>query len=343
MKIVEEYKPLVIENGIKLNGNECFYDIGQDVLGEFFSKLKNIEFNRYPDSNSNLLKEKYAAYVGVNKENIIVGNGSDEAIGLIISAYIQKGKKVLTLNPDFSMYDFYVSSNEGELIKLACNEDGSYSVDDFIALGKKEKVDLIIFSNPNNPTGFAVEENKIKKILESFKDIIVVVDEAYIEFYGKSVIKEINNYENLLVTRTLSKAFGGASLRVGFLVGNERLIEKLNKFKVPYNVNTLSQTFGEVLIDKKEKMKFLRDLVIEERERVFIELKNIEKKINGKIKFYPSNANFIFGRGDKLFIEVFKEKDIAIRNFNNDTFRITIGSREENDYMLKVLKECMMS
>ena len=171
----------------------------------------NLDLNRYPEDSSEVLKELYGVYAGVDKENIVVGNGSDEMIGLLIGLNIFEGKKLLTLNPDFSMYDYYASMHSGEMVKYNTKEDGSFDIYKFIELGKKENVDMIIFSNPNNPTGHAIEPFKITKILEAFKDKVVLVDEAYYEFFGESMVPYINRYKNLLITRTLSEGLGASS------------------------------------------------------------------------------------------------------------------------------------
>lgn len=343
MKEVKGYKVEESVNGIRINGNESFYDIGQEVIDKFKEIIENIAFNRYPENTGINLRKKYGEYLGVSSENIIVGNGSDATIDLVIRAFITKGKKVLTLAPDFSMYDFYVEGNEGELIKFKSNEDGSFNTEEFIRFGKENKVDLVIFSNPNNPTGYGKKRDEIIKIIEAFKETIVLVDEAYIEFFDQSVVNRVEEYENLLVTRTLSKAFSGAAIRVGFLIGNKEIIERLNNFKVPFNVNSISQQFAEVLIDKNKKMEEIKNIVLLERERIYKEFKDIEALSKGKIKFYKSNANFIFGRGHKEFLESFKREKIQIRNFNDDTFRISIGSREENNKVINLLKEFILN
>lgn len=338
------YKTMVLNDFIRLNGNESSRNISKERLEEVLNDVKSIEFNRYPEDSSIDLKLKYAIYAGVSEENIIVGNGSDEMLSLVISSYINKGDKVLTLNPDFSMYDFYINLNEGEIIKLDCNEDGSYEVEDFIKLGLENKVKLILFSNPNNPTGNTISNKNIIKILNSFKDTIILVDEAYYEFSDESIVSEIKNYKNLLVTRTLSKAWGGAALRVGFLIGNKDKISILKSNKVPYNVNSLSQIIASKILDNKEDMINTVSEVKKERDRVYKEIKYIEKSTS-KIKFYKSKGNYIFGRSSnkKELLNALKENKISIRSFNDDTFRVTIGAIDENNKFLEVIRECFKS
>lgn len=334
---------------IRLNGNESPVEINENKLTSVVEALKNIELNRYPDSDSDALREAYSKYAEVKKENVIAGNGSDEMLNLVISKIISKGDKILTLSTDFVMYDFYTNINEGGIVKYDFDLDKGFNVDDFIELGQSDDIKLILFSNPNNPTGYGFTIDDIKKVLYAFKDKVVLVDEAYYEFYGVSAISLINEYKNLLVTRTLSKAWGLAALRVGFLIGNEESIAELLKYKTPYNVNSLSQEIAiNYLKDSKDLLNNL-DYIVSERERFYKELKEIEDEVldkykEWKIKFYPSKANFIYGKTeckDKL-IETLEKEDIKIRVFEDERFRITIGLEEENSKLLEVIKKILL-
>lgn len=336
------YESMKTSSKIRLNGNESSENINKMKLNEIANCISKLDLNRYPDSDSLNLRKAYSKYCDIPYENIIAGNGSDEMISLVISSYINKGDKVLTLNPDFSMYDYYVSLNDGELIKLDCKDDGSYNVKDLINLGEKEKIKLIIFSNPNNPTGYSIENEDIKEILEAFKDIPVLIDEAYCEFNESTIINEINNYKNLLVTRTLSKAFGAAAIRVGFLIGNIEVINKLSKAKVPYNVNSVSQIIGTKVLENIDRMKENLKTTLKERERLITEFKILTNNNEVKeIKFYKSSGNYIFGRSiyKDILLNLLSNNGIEIRSFKDDTFRITIGSYEENNLILRVIKE----
>ena len=334
---------------IRLNGNESPVEINENKLGSVVEAIKNIELNRYPDSDSDALREAYSKYAEVKKENVIAGNGSDEMLNLVISKIISKGDKILTLSTDFVMYDFYTNINEGGIVKYDFDLDKGFNVDEFISLGQSNDVKLILFSNPNNPTGYGFTINDIRKVLDVFKDKVILVDEAYYEFYGVSAIPLINEYKNLLVTRTLSKAWGLAALRVGFLIGNEESIGELLKYKAPYNVNSLSQEIAiNYLKDSKDLLNNL-DYIVSERERFYKELKEIEdealnKYKECKIKFYPSKANFIYGKTackDKL-IEALEKEDIKIRIFEDERFRITIGLKEENLKVLEIIKKVIL-
>lgn len=336
-------------NKIRLNSNESPVELKGEKLNSLQYTLKNIELNRYPDSNSDALREAYSKYAEVKKENIIAGNGSDEMLNLVISKIISKGDKILTLSTDFVMYDFYTNINDGEVIKYNLDLDKGFNVDDFINLALVNDVKLILFSNPNNPTGYGFTIKDIRKILDTFKDKVILVDEAYYEFYGESVLSLINEYKNLLVTRTLSKAWGLAALRIGFLIGNEELIEELLKYKTPYNINSLSQEVAiNYLKDSKELLNNL-EIIISERERLYKELKEVECEVFNKyeeykIKVYPSKGNFIYGKTtikNKL-IEDLEKEDIKIRYFQDNSFRITIGLKEENSKLLEAIKKILL-
>lgn len=346
MKIINTYKAVENNNiGIRVNANESYKNISPDELRDILKKVNKFKFNRYPDSESCDLREAYGNVIGLDKDNIIAGNGSDEMISLIIGSQISRKKTVLTTSPDFSMYDFYTSLNDGVIKKYNTEEDGGFSINKFISFGKKVSPKVIIFSNPNNPTGHVVDSKDIEYVLEAFKESIVVVDEAYYEFYGQSMIPYIEKYKNLIVTRTLSKAWGLAALRIGFLIANKELIKELNKNKVPYNLNALSQLIGCSILNHPEKILKNVEEVVYERERLYRNLKQVENESRSRIKFYESKANFIFGRCDmKEKVKSFLyEKGILIRYFDDDSFRITVGSSLENDLIVNTIKKSVCS
>lgn len=344
MKEINSYNINMKSKGIRLNGNESYISLEENCEFKIFGALREVELNRYPDSDGVEARKAYSKYAKVKLENVVMGNGSDEMLGLIIGSAISKGKKLLTLKPDFSMYDFYTTFHEGEVIKYDCNKDGSFDVDEFILYGIKEEADIVIFSNPNNPTGYAVSNDEIEKILRGFKNKLVVVDEAYYEFNGESAVGLINQYKNLLVTRTLSKAWGLAAIRVGFMIGNEELVKNLFGYKVPYNVNSLSQCIATKMLDNPERVVENSKIIIAEREKFYAGLKDIEKESSLEIYFYKSNANYIYGRTPykDILLKALDKKNIIIRSFEDDTFRITVGSPLENKKVIDTIKKAFV-
>ena len=341
MGIYNEYINVYDEYTINLDSNEIYLEMDENILMNMKTCLTSTPLHRYPTNEMKTIKELYANYAGTESKNIIVGNGSDEVIELAVSKIIKQGKKALSLGPDFVMYDFFVSKFGGELKTYDIGKSMNFNVEEFIELGKQENVDLIIFSNPNNPTGIGMDLENIISILEAFKDTTVLVDEAYYEFYGKSMIPYINKYKNLIVTRTLSKAWGLASLRVGFLISHEDNICELLNYKVPYTISSFSQNLVSIVLRYPEKVLNNAKQIIEQREKLYENLIDIQKNAAMNIEFYPSNGNYIYGKTahKEALIKGLENIGIIIRNFNDDTFRITVGSPMQNRKVVDGIKK----
>jgi histidinol-phosphate aminotransferase len=344
MGVYNEYIDAYDEYVVRLDSNEIYLEMDENMHRQMKSCLTSMELHRYPTNEMNEIKELYAKYSSVESKNIIVSNGSDEAIELVISRMIKQGKKALSLSPDFVMYDFYVSRFGGELVTYNIDKTMNFKVEEFIELGKQEKVDLIIFSNPNNPTGISIEIKDIIKILEEFKDTVVLVDEAYYEFHGESMLQYINKYKNLMVTRTLSKAWGLASLRIGFLITHENNIEELLNYKVPYTISSFSQNLAAIVLRYPQNVVKNTKLVVKQREALYENLKEIQKNAAMKIEFYPSKGNFIYGRTKHkdALIKGLENNGIVIRSLKDDTFRITVGSAMQNRKVVDAIAKIFM-
>ncbi len=297
------------QTGILLNANEASQNVDDNVKQEILDAISNLALNRYPDTTCHELHDLYANIMNVPSSWILSGNGSDQMLGFLIQYYGQGNKTLYTLAPDFSMYDYYVELNHAKIEKFETSLDGSFDVDAFISNGKDKKVDMILFSNPNNPTGHAISKLEMIQICEAFSNIPVIFDEAYMEFGNESAIDLLKTYPMVFVCRTLSKAYGLAGIRCGFMISSQ--VEKLASLFIPYALS------------------------ISERERMYREVKDYKT-----ISFYPSNANFLYGRTDKkdILMDMFKEKNITIRNYADTSFRITIGTSEENEMVLDVLR-----
>ena len=334
MKTIDAYE---VNNGSKtlLNANECYRNLPEDIINEIKDNLEEVLFNRYPDNSANLLTKTYSKAFNIKEDNVIFGNGSDEMLGLVIGLNIKEGKKLYTLTPDFSMYDYYTSFHGGDMVKYPIDLNNGFNVDDFIKKGKEENVSIIIFSNPNNPTGTLVSKDDIKKILNSF-DIPVVIDEAYGEFCDCSMVDEIDNYKNLYVTKTLSKAYGVAGIRLGMIISNKDNIDTLRDMKVPYNVNSVTQYIGSIILNHKEELDVYSKEIVKRRDNFYNEIINRKYK---DLVVYPSHANFIYGKSsmkDELVTNMLSN-GISIRNYKDDSFRITIGSEIEMEDVLSVI------
>lgn len=341
MSVYNEYINAYDEYKVKLDSNEIYLEMDENILMKMKTCLTSVELHRYPENEMTTIRELYAKYAKTESKNIIVGNGSDEVIELVASMVIKQGKKALSLGPDFVMYDFFVSRFGGELKTYNIEKNMKFDVKEFIELGRKENVELILFSNPNNPTGIGIEVEDIIAVLEAFKDTTVLVDEAYYEFYGKSMIPYINKYKNLMVTRTLSKAWGLAALRLGFLITHEDNIGELLNYKVPYSISSFSQNLASIVLRYPEKVVKNANLIIEQREELYRNLEEIQKNAAMKIEFYPSKGNYIFGRTKhkEALIKGLENNGIIIRNFSDDTFRITVGSPMQNRKVVDGIKK----
>ena len=337
MKDIKEYRVNRMDNGIILHANESCFPISEKVKYKFKEAIEHIEFQRYPEIDAFSLREAYAKKYNLTSNEVLCGNGSDEMLGILINTNIWKDNKVLTLSLDFSMYDYFVSFNEGVMVKYPVEKDGSFDLTKFIELGKKEKVNMIMFSNPNNPTGHTLTNEEIKVLLEAFQDIPVVIDEAYGDFADETMIDEINNYDNLFVTRTMSKAYSLAGARVGFLLSNAKNIKELSAYKEPYTVNVLSTQLALLQLEEDEAIQKQIEMIKKLRKQLFLDLNKIK---NDDLWINESNANFIYGKTnckDKLF-EALEKNEILIRNYQDDSFRITVGNKEENQEVVRVFE-----
>lgn len=324
---------------VKLDANESFVEFPKEIKNEIIKSLSKVKFNRYPDPDATNLKEAYSKYIGVSNNNIMVGNGSDELIQILVNAFLDKNDKIITLNPDFSMYEVYTKVRGGKVLSFALEEEFKLDINKIIDYINFHSPKIFIFSNPNNPTGGVIPKEDILKIIKNV-NCIVVVDEAYMEFYGDTIVDYINKYDNLIVLRTASKALGNASLRLGFLITNEFFLREIKKVKPPFNVNTISQVIGKVVLDNKDFIKESINKVIDEREYLVKEL----KKIN-ILKLYDTKSNFIlvYSKYASKINNNFIENGIKVRVFSEDKlknfFRITVGNRDENNKVIKSIKE----
>jgi histidinol-phosphate aminotransferase len=339
IEVLKNYSVKEEEVKVRLNANESPYDIPMNIKNLLGDVLLKENLNRYPDSECYGFKERILKYTGLNIENIIVGNGSDEIIKMIIDAFVDKDEVVVTHSPTFSMYKVTTNIAGGKVIELE-NQLDKIDIDKIIDLANENKAKVIFLCNPNNPTGTLISRKDIINVLENTNSL-VVVDEAYYEFCGETIIDKVNEYKNLIVLRTLSKAFGLAGIRLGYGAANKEVIEILNKVRSPYNVNRLSQRIGIFALDNKDI--FLKNVkeITKERNRLIKEMKNIEY-----IQVFPSYSNFILIKSEKYkdILKRFREKEVGVREYGVDgslrnCIRISIGTKEENDIVLKVLEE----
>lgn len=340
VKNLTPYEPISGTYEIRLDANESFLTVPKNIENEMVEALKNSALNRYPDPMATKLVEGFSKYFGVNPECVTAGNGSDEIISVIMNAFLQKGDKILTLEPDFSMYRFYAEIAECESVKYQKDDNLDVNIDDVISLANKENVRIVIFSNPCNPTSRIVTKDNIRKLINS-TDALVVLDEAYMDFAeDESLLGEFENYDNLIILKTCSKALGSAALRLGFAVANKTLTNVIRAVKSPYNVNSVSQALGEVLFAHPDYIDNCIETVVNSRKELYNEILKIKSdKIE---KVYETHTNFVFMKvkNAKQVFEKMKENSIIIRNMG-DYLRITAGTKYENEKMLETFKKVL--
>ncbi len=340
LKNIKAYQPVSGEFQTHLDANESFLFLTEEILEEIGQAVKKIDYRRYPDPECRGVCRKFAELIGVSPEIIMAGNGSDELISLIMANFADAGDKVLVAAPDFSMYEFYAASCGLEPVILE-KENLVLNKDELIQKAKDTDSKIVIFSNPCNPSSMELSGEDVLDIAGKL-DCLVVADEAYMDFSDASIAGKTEEFDNLIVLKTCSKAFGLAAIRLGFAVSNKKLTGILKTVKSPYNVNTLTQTVGEIVLSHKEYLKRCRDQICRERDYLYQEIKKLQEAYPDAFTLFPTKTNFVYlktGKAEKIFQRM-KEEKIAVR-LMKDSVRICAGSRDENDAMLSVLKDCV--
>lgn len=344
MKIREEVqtlKPYYIEElqvKIKLDANESPYELPQEEKEELIKQLTAISLNRYPDPQGKTLKELLAKKEKIVPEQIILGNGSDEIINMILMIF-KEGAKVMFPAPGFAMYAISSKILGKTLLPYALKEP-YYEVDEelFFQILTENEPELVFIANPNNPTGNLFPPETLEKALEQFKDTIFVSDEAYFPYSQQTMIDKLSKYKNLLIMRSLSK-IGFASIRLGYLMGDKTVIQAINKVRLPYNINTLTQKIAEYITKKNDLITQWISDTIEERERLYKTLTALN------IFTLPSKGNFITFKIEKSgFYNYLLENGIIVKDLSQsfgmkNFYRVTVGKKEENDYFIKLLNK----
>lgn len=325
------------EVSVKLHANESPYNLDKAVIDRISSEIEKTDFNRYPDAACDEIRTLLAAQLVVEKEQILLGNGSDELIQMIIMAFGGHGAPVVIPHPTFSMYK-NIAFAMGEEVK-AIPLDGNFELRHEEMMNEVKKgLSITFISYPNNPTGNCFSEERIIEILETAGGI-VVIDEAYFDYSRKSFIKRLKDYPNMIVLRTLSK-IGMASLRLGILIASEAIADVINRVRLPYNIGSLQQRAAFLALSEREGLDKGIKSIISERERLSLEMKKIKN-----VEIFKSDSNFILFRVNKagsIFNKLI-EKGILVRNLDSEgplknCLRVTIGRGEENDAFLNIIK-----
>lgn len=338
IKELEPYEPISGTYNIRLDANECPVNYPPELMEQVREAVDNVLFNRYPDPLAVELINSFSEYYGIDSKYVTAGNGSDELIFLIESAFMEKGDKMLVVAPDFSMYKFYSSICETECETFIKDEELNIDIDALIRKINDDKINLVIFSNPCNPTGQGITADEARKLVSSV-NALVILDEAYMDFWNQSLLNEVQNYSNLIIFRTASKAIGSSALRLGFAVANETISKAIKAVKSPYNVNSISQAVGTVIYKNKEYLENRKNLIVNNKEMLYNDLTKLADN-RDDFKVYNSCANFIFIKtpfGKDLW-EFLKANSIVIR-YMGEFIRISVGTKKENAEVIRCIKE----
>ena len=325
---------------IKINANESTLNLPPLVEDRIFSRLSHIAFNRYPNEEYHDLVAQIAKNFSVDNNQILLGNGSSEIIEKVFHVFGGENKKIIFPQPSFSMYKIYATAAEAESVIFNLDEKFDLNVDEFIKKIREEKVNLAVICNPNNPTGNFLSVEDIEKILKSV-DCAVLVDEAYVEFFGKSSVNLIKKYKNLIVARTFSKAYGLAGVRVGYMIADSEITKNVGKIFMPYHMNTLSLAVADIIFQMRDEFVPRIQMAIAERKRMSERLNEIKN-----LEVFPSQTNFILIRHERAdeLNKYLESLDIGVRFFspNNlslkNCLRISVGTRAENDEVFAAIK-----
>lgn len=328
-------------SGIALDKNELPWGLDDELKEALIKGINEMDFNRYPDSNGIELRTAISGYTGIDTESICIGNGSDELISLLLQTFIEPGDTIAIYNPTFGMYVMYGAICGAKIWKYDLDSNFELKLDEFITSIKKEKPKAVFLCNPNNPTGKELALWEIEEILKETAGI-VVVDEAYFEFSGVTAAERLTAYDNLIILRTFSKAFGLAGLRVGYMLAGPSIISYINRVRSPFNVNVFAQAAAIEVLKNIDKVRERVEIVISERERLLVLLNQLEG-----LQCFESKSNFVLMRtpfSEKIFRRL-QEAGIFIRRYSNrkleDCLRVTVGSRLENDKFYDTVKEAL--
>jgi len=340
IKDLKAYQVENLDECTKLHANENPYPPSPELLNKIFQRLDELELNRYPDPDCRNLKKTIANRTGALTEQIIIGNGSDELIQYLMQVLCDAEETIAFPDPTFAMYGITAQCLGLSPVSFPLNDNWDFEASSALKTLAEHKARIVFISYPNNPTGNCFSEQEIQQVIEQFEGI-VVLDEAYHDFSGKTFLKQMEKHNNLVILRSLSK-IGLAGLRVGYGIFPVMLAEQVNKSRLPYNSNSISQWVANELLNDFTPVQNQIHSILEERDRLMDELSKLPA-----ITAYPSDSNFILFQasrdGEKVFNNL-KANGTLLRNLGShprlkNFLRVTIGTKQENDQFLSQLRK----
>jgi len=330
---------------IKLDANENVFIESEWIRERIYEAVQSCDVTRYPDILYSDAHEALGKYLGINPEQILLGNGSDDVLDVIVHAFLDNTSELISAEPTFLMYEFFTKILGAKYVTTLVDENFDVNTDEILAkINNKTKI--ILLSSPNNPTGNQFSTEKLKTIVES-TDRIVVIDEAYVDFADYNLLDWITQYDNLIITRTFSKSWGLAGLRVGYAVSNPEIIQFLKNVQKPYTLNIIGEAIIPIIINSIKYIDETIEAIKKERSWLEVAYQTIEN-----LKVYPSVTNFFLLRILKKnftissLIEQLNANGILIRDQSTkpllqNCVRITIGTHTMNESVIDALKKIL--
>ena len=338
---LKAYDPITGSYAVRLDANESYFDLPGVFKAKLADKLEQIDMNRYPDPLATDVIEAFADYYGISADCVTAGNGSDEIITLLLNCFLSRGQKLVTVDPDFSMYGFYAGLAELEVVTVPKHENLQMDMDALISAC--QEADACVFSNPCNPTSLGITRNDMIRLIEAAPDCLIIADEAYMDFWDESVLDLVTKYENLIVLRTCSKAIGLAAARMGFAVMDPYKTGLLRAAKSPYNCDAISQTVCAAVLREQSLLQHCRDEIIVQTQRLYTALNELAVRYPDLLEtVYAPRTNFVFIKTAyaKEIYDALLKAGIAVRCFPHG-LRICAGTRREHTLLLTELENIL--
>ncbi|MGQ9583703.1 MAG: histidinol-phosphate transaminase [Thermoplasmatota archaeon] len=308
------------------------------VVTRFFGQFDPLELNDYPSPHSDLLRKRLSQRYGLSPEQFIAGNGADELLDLVLKSFIDPGDRVVFPDPSFGIYDVLGRANSASVIRVPLKEGWELDVEGLLLA----RATVAIVCTPNNPTGNSFSEDAIQRLMAEFKGILVL-DEAYAEYAGKSHLGLVDRFPNLVVLRTFSKAFGLAGLRVGYAAASRPLAAQLYKAKTPYNLGTIGEGIAAAALLEKKFLDSVVRRISRERAKMGPRLEELGFLV------YPSETNFLLAKSpmpSKTLCRRLEKRGIVIKDLGDhprlkDHVRITLGRPDQNERLLRAMRRAL--